>query len=297
MNFNSEILELRKWFADTDSDMIPILDDIEDLLSDNQPEKALELSEALVKSADDRAERTDFTDTEYYNFTEPMEEVVYRELYRPQKELAYADFPYADIYTLHGDILFELEKYTDSASFYRKAIKWNPVAMKYTWRYMDAEKSLGNIDKYGLLAFNSFSNVFKTAELLQCYMNLAYYFTEKQWFAEAAGCYVLVLRYDPDYKPASASLAVLEQLLGDEFYMPTLLDVRKYAHDLGFPLGANKKLLNSAYAYALDDLKSKDMQSALYFLDIVYDLSQNDEVKSLLDSIRTKIKENRTGIE
>ena len=162
---------------------------------------------------------------------------------------------------------------------------------------MDAEKSLGNIDKYGLLAFNSFSNVFKTAELLQCYMNLAYYFTEKQWFAEAAGCYVLTLRYDPDYKPASASLAVLEQLLGDEFYMPTLLDVRKYAHALGFPLGANKKLLNSAYAYALDDLKSKDMQSALYFLDIVYDLSQKDEVKTLLDSIRTKIKENRTGIE
>ncbi len=297
MDFNSELYELRKWFAGADSAMVSILDDIEKLLSDKHTEKALELSKTLVKSADDRAEHTDFTNAEYYNFTEPMEEVVCRELYKPQKELKYADFPYANIYALCGDILFDMARYDDSAAFYRKAVKWNPIAMKYTWRYMESEKNLGNIDKYGLLAFNSFSNVFKTSELLQCYMNLAYYFTEKQWFAEAAGCYVLILKYDPDYKPASAALTVLQQLPGDEFYMPTLLDVRKYAHDLGFPLGANKTLLNSAYAYALDDLKSKNMDSALYFLDIVYDLSQNDEVKTLLDSIKTKIRENRTGIE
>ena len=297
MDFNSEIYELRKWFAGADSDMVSILDDIEKLLSDGQTEKALELSETLVKSADDHAEHTDFANAEYYNFTEPMEEVVYRELYKPQKELKYADFPYAGIYTLCGDLLFELARYDDSTALYRKTVRWNPIAMKYTWRYMEAEKNLGNIDKYGLLAFNSFSNVFKTSELLQCYMNLAYYFTEKQWFAEAAGCYVLILKYNPDHKPASAALTVLRQLLGEEFYMPTLLDVRKYAHDLGFPLGANKTLLNSAYAYALDDLKSKNMESALYFLDIVYDLSQNDEVKTLLDSIKTKIRENRTGIE
>ena len=297
MDFNSEIYELRKWFAGADSDMVSILDDIEKLLSDGQTEKALELSETLVKSADDHAEHTAFANAEYYNFTEPMEEVVYRELYKPQKELKYADFPYAGIYTLCGDLLFELARYDDSTALYRKAVRWNPIAMKYTWRYMEAEKNLGNIDKYGLLAFNSFSNVFKTSELLQCYMNLAYYFTEKQWFAEAAGCYVLILKYNPDHKPASAALTVLRQLLGEEFYMPTLLDVRKYAHDLGFPLGANKTLLNSAYAYALDDLKSKNMESALYFLDIVYDLSQNDEVKTLLDSIKTKIRENRTGIE
>ena len=297
MDFNNEILEIRKWFTATDSTKISLPDDIENLLSDNHPEKALELSEALVKSAANKAEHTDFTNTEYYNFTEPMEEVVYRTLYKPQKELKYADFPYSDIYTLHGDILFALNRYTESAAFYRKAIKWNPIAMKYTWRYMETAKQAGDIDKYGLLALNAFSNVFKTSDLLQSYMNLAYYFTEKQWFAEAAGCYVLILKYDSSYKPASASLTVLEQLLGNEFYMPTLLDVRKYAHDIGFPLGVNKTLLNSAYAYALDDLQSKDMDSALYFLDIVYDLSQNDEVKALLDSIKTKIKENKTGIE
>ncbi len=297
MDFNNEIAALRKWFTATKNSFVSILDDIEELLAEKQYEKALELSETFTASADDKALNTDFTNTEYYNFTEPMEEVVYRELYKPQKELEYADFPYSDIYTLHGDILFALNRYTESAAFYRKAIKWNPIAIKYTWRYMEAAKQSGDIDKYGLLALNAFSNVFKTSDLLQSYMNLAYYFTEKQWFAEAAGCYVLILKYDPSYKPASAALTVLEQLLGDEFYMPTLLDVRKYAHDIGFPLGANKALLNSAYAYALDDLKSKNMESALYFLDIVYDLSQNDEVKTLLDSIKTKIKENNTGIE
>ena len=90
---------------------------------------------------------------------------------------------------------------------------------------------------------------------------------------------------------------MLVQLQEEEFYMPTLLDVRKYAHDIGFPLGVNITLLNSAYSYALDDLKTKIIDSVLYFLDIVYDLSQNDEVKTLLDSIKTKIRENRTGIE
>ena len=297
MDINNVIYDISAWFSGNDSSTCVMLDNIQELVSDSRFEQALELSGQLAAAADARAEQTDFTDSEYFNFGEPMEEVVYRELYKPQKELKYADFPFADIYTLHGDLLFKLERYSDSSSYYRKAIKWNPVAMKYTWRYMEAEKQNGSIDKYGLLALHAFSNVFKTSDLLQCYMDLAYYFTEKQWFAEAAGCYVLILRYEPDYKPASASLTVLEQLLGEEFYMPTLLDVRKYAHDIGFPLGINKVLLNSAYAYALDDLQSKNMESALYFLDVVYDITQNEEVMTLLDSIKTKIKENKTGIE
>lgn len=297
MDLNSVIYDISGWFTGNDAGACAILDDIQELISQKDFDRALEISGQLAKTADARAEAADSSQTEYYNFTEPMEEVVYREFYKPEKQLEYADFPFADIYTLHGDILFQLERYRESAAFYRKAIRWNPIAMKYTWRYMEAEKKSGSIDKYGLLALHAFSNVFRTSDLLQCYMDLAYYFTEKQWFAEAAGCYVLILRYDPDYKPASASLTVLEQLLGEEFYMPTLLDVRKYAHDIGFPLGVNKTLLNSAYAYALDDLQSKNMESALYFLDIVYDLSQNDEVKTLLDSIKTKIIENRTGIE
>ena len=254
MDLNSVIYDISGWFTGNNAVTCAMLDDIQEMISEKDFDKALEISEQLAETADARAEAVDFSAAEYYNFKE-------------------------------------------SSAFYRKAIKWNPIAMKYTWRYMEAEKKSGSIDKYGLLALHAFSNVFKTSDLLQCYMDLAYYFTEKQWFAEAAGCYVLILRYDPDYKPASASLTVLEQLLGEEFYMPTLLDVRKYAHDIGFPLGINKTLLNSAYAYALDDLQSKNMESALYFLDIVYDLSQNDEVKTLLDSIKTKIRENRTGIE
>lgn len=297
MDFNNEIYEISTWFAGKDSDLCAMLDNIQNLLNNNSLDDAYVLSEKLVKAADIHADAVDFTSAEYYNFSEPMEEVIYREFYKPTKELKYADFPFADIYTLHGDILFETGKFTDSAKFYRKAVKWNPIAMKYTYRYMEAEKKSGSIDKYGLIALHAFSNVFKTSDLLQCYMNLAYYFTEKQWYSEAAGCYVLILRYDPEYKPASASLTVLQQLLGDEFYMPTLLDVRKYAHDIGFPLGVNKQTLNSAYAYALDDLREKNMESALYFLDIVYDLTQNDEVMTLLDSIKTKIKENKTGIE
>ena len=117
MDLNSVIYDISGWFTGNDAVTCAMLDDIQEMISEKNFDKALEISGQLAKTADARAKAVNSDTAEYYNFCEPMEEVLYRELYKPEKQLEYADFPFADIYTFYGDILFKLERYQDSSAF------------------------------------------------------------------------------------------------------------------------------------------------------------------------------------
>ena len=104
MDLNSVIYDISGWFTGNDAGTCAMLDDIQEMISEKNFDRALELSVQLAETADARAKAVNSDTAEYYNFMEPMEEVVYREFYKPEKQLEYADFPFADIYTLCGDI-------------------------------------------------------------------------------------------------------------------------------------------------------------------------------------------------
>ena len=73
MDLNSVIYDISRWFTGSDSSTCAMLDDIQEMISEKDFDKALEISGQLAEMADTLAEAVDFSSTEYYNFNEPME--------------------------------------------------------------------------------------------------------------------------------------------------------------------------------------------------------------------------------
>ena len=67
--------------------------------------------------------------------------------------------------------------------------------------------------------------------------------------------------------------------------MPSDKQLDEYAVQYEFPLGASQDVLSLAYAYGKHFLDDKAYDGARYFLEIVYGLTSDGEIRELLDQI------------
>ena len=72
-------------------------------------DKALSTIESLVKKVEDLNAFQDDSVSEYHNFDEPFEEILYDYRTNPEKDLRPAQIPYAMIYALYGSLLVEFK--------------------------------------------------------------------------------------------------------------------------------------------------------------------------------------------
>ena len=61
--------------------------------------------------------------------------------------------------------------------------------------------------------------------------------------------------------------------------------MKRYSAQYGFPMGADKDVLGIAHAYGTGFLKDGNDEGARYCLSILYELTQDEEVKKIIESI------------
>ena len=72
MDLNSVIYDISGWFTGNDAGTCAMLDDIQEMISEKNFDRALELSVQLAETADARAKAVNSDTAEYYNFMEPI---------------------------------------------------------------------------------------------------------------------------------------------------------------------------------------------------------------------------------
>lgn len=117
----------------------------------------------------------------------------------------------------------------------------------------------------------------------RCYRNLGFYFVEKQLFSEAIACYLLSLQYEKDSKQAQSELYFINNQAEAPMKQPTLDDAKQYADKYGFPIGADQDILGLSYSYGKHFYDDRQFDAAKYFFDITYGLTEDAEIKKLID--------------
>lgn len=143
----------------------------------------------------------------------------------------------------------------------------------------------GDMDTYLSLTKDVMGLVFRPKDLARCYRNLGYCFVEKQLFDVAVSCLLLSLQYDKDSPVAQSELYYIQSKVGGEPILPSDKQLDEYAVQYEFPLGASQDVLSLAYAYGKHFLDDKAYDGARYFLEIVYGLTSDGEIRELLDQI------------
>jgi hypothetical protein len=87
---------------------------------------------------------------------------------------------------------------------------------------------------------------------------------------------------------AQSELYYIQSKVGGEPILPSDEQLEEYAIRYEFPLGASQDVLGLAYAYGKHSLDAKAYDGARYFLDIVYGLTSDEDVRELLNQIPEK---------
>ena len=247
--------------------------------------KALALIEVLVNKTETIDAFADDAVNEYHTFGEPFEELLYFHLKKPTKQLRQAQLPYAEIYALHGSILFELKRFDEAKHALEKAIRWNPMNASIAFEHAEICKMLGDMDEYLRLTKEIMNVAFKPQDLARGFRNLGYYYAEMQLYEVASGCLHLSLAYEKESSVAQSELYYIQSKVGARSLRPTEEQLRQYASQYRFLIGASNDVLSLAYTYGKHALEENDFDMARYFLEIVYKLTDDEEVGMLLEKL------------
>ena len=231
-----------------------------------------------------------------YAFSELFEELLFVHYNRPEKPIGKSPFPFAEIYLLYGSLLFEQKKYLEAREELAKAKRWNPASARVLFEYMETFKVLGDFDTLLELNKEAFRYAFTPRHIARCYRDLGYYLIEKKLFKEAAGCYLISLQYDKTANQAKHELAFIQAtapqcLIG---YAPD--DLIKSVEHLNIVPTTTKDIAELAVALAYHFVANNNIESAIYCLDIACNLSDDEVIKNLVKTLKTKLPPRSTDL-
>lgn len=276
--------ELKKAINNDSSGTEAALEEIRFNIYKKNYDKALKMIEDLVKKVEELNMFQDDQVSEYHIFDEFFEEILYRHKYNPSKDLRRAQIPYTEIYSLYGGLLVELNQLDKARESLEKGLRWNPMNFQIMSEYIETFKMEGNMDKFFETTIEAFGIAIHATHVARCFRNLGYYFVERKLYPEAIATYLLSTRFEKDSKQVQSELYYINQVAGG-IKEPSYEDVTSYSEQYGFPTGAHEDILGLAYAYGKHYLEDGQNEAARYFMSILYELTQDDDVKKLLDGI------------
>ena len=247
--------------------------------------KALQIIEALVTKIEALNAFEDDKVSEYHDFEEWFEEVLYQYRSKTEKDLRHAQIPYREMYLLYGVLLVELKRIPEAQEALKKGLRWNPVCFRMMSEYIETYKMSGDLEQFFILTKEAFKIAFRPTDLARCYRNLGYYFVEKKLWSEAIACNLLSLEYDNEAKAAQSELYYINNATDGKIPEPSIEEVKEYGKKYGFPLGADKDILGISYSYGKHFLEQNKPNAARYFLSITYDLTGNQSIKEIIEKL------------
>ncbi len=247
--------------------------------------KALKLLEDLVFELDENQPYRDDEVSEYYNFEEYFEEVLFKELNNPEKEIRRVPVPYTRIYNMYGYTLYELDNFDEAKKCLEIGLGWNPVSFKLMSEYIEILKIKGDLENFFKLTINSFKIAFRPQNVARCFRNLGYYFAEKELYSETKAAYIMSLQFERNSEQALKELYYIDEKTNHKLEKPPIEKFKEYSEQYGFPIGVDLNVLNLAYQCGIKSLENKNPDGARYFFSILYDLTHDPEIKAALDKL------------
>ena len=229
---------------------------------------------------------------DYYDFNTLMEMVMFQSQHPEIQPMADIEEPLNRLYAMYGSLLLEQGKLDEAEEALAIAMDWNPMSADIAFEHAEIFKQKKDWEKFKELTTAIFPIAYKRREIAHCYRNLGYYFVEKQLWDEAVGCYLLSMSFaDAEGRyQAELELKYIHEETEGQARRPSIGAMRSYGEKYGFPIGPDAKIIETSMQYGKTMLANKKYEHANYFLDIAYKLTENKELKELLEKINAQIK-------
>jgi tetratricopeptide (TPR) repeat protein len=259
--------------------------------------KALQIMETLINNIEERNWYQDDEKSEYHCFNNILEEILYKELFKPTKDLRQIPENYTDVYLKYGIILFELKEYNKSKEVLEKANKYNPINVRILFELSEIHKMNKNWEEYIKINNKCLEYSYSSKDIARCYRNYGFYFIEQKDYNMAINLFYLSLDFDQENKTAQSELLYISEKTGIKIKQPKSDEIIELLKDKNIQIGANNLVISIAHYIGKEALKNKNVYMSKYFTEIVYDLTKDEDFKKTIENLNSLIEklEEATG--
>jgi tetratricopeptide (TPR) repeat protein len=252
--------------------------------------KAAQIMESLIGNIEERNWYQDDEKSEYHRFNNIFEEILYKELFKPTKDIRQIPENYTEAYLKYGVILFELKNYNKSKEILEKAIKYNPIDVKTLFELSEIYKIDKNWEEYKNINNKCLEYSYSSKDIARCYRNIGFYFIEQEAFNMAINLFYLSLDFDQESKIAQSELLYISEKTGKKIKQPKSEEIIKLLESNKIQIGANPLVISIAHYIAKEALENENVYMSKYFTEIVYDLTKDEDYKKAIEDLNKLIK-------
>ncbi len=249
-------------------------------------DKALEIIGSLIRKIEDNGLYFNDDKSEYYCFNNMFEEIIFTEIFKPEKEIKQIPENYAKIYFLYGNILFEIKRFDEAKIYLERAVGYNPIDTEYLFELGEIYKMRKDWKIFLKINRDCLEYAYSGKSLARCYRNLGYYFFEEEKYDIAMTMYFLSLYFDQEDMVAHAEINFISNKTGLEAKCPALENILKTLKENDIQFGASDLILTIAYSIGQEAHKKNNYEMAEYFYNIVFELTRDKEIKKLIEELR-----------
>ncbi|MBR4164309.1 MAG: hypothetical protein IKR11_12365 [Solobacterium sp.] len=246
--------------------------------------KAFQLIAPIIQKTDQTKPFQDDTVSEYHDFNNLLEEVLYQSVFNPHKDLRQTPFPFSELYGLYGMILIELQKLNEAETALKESLRWNPFNALFRFEYIEIFKMKKDYDTFKKLTCESFQYLYERQFLAKAYRNLGYYFIENNMYTEASALYHYSLLFEQSDNARNELLYIYHSghKPQKELSMEQLDDL---AYDFDFPLYPDETIVKAILFLGHELYIDQQYSSAREVLTIAYKLTEHKEILDFIDKI------------
>lgn len=277
-------------FAEISEKENPIMDMLNEITPDielGEYESALEKLDRFMENFYPMFE--DDNVSEYHFFTNPLEEIIFNNYIGAKKVLRYIpdNNPLLDLYYIYGFLLLETKQYDKSEEYLKKAIKINPVSSRIILELCEIYKvHTYNYNKYYMFATDALKYAYLIQDIARSYRSLGYYYIEENQFETAYALFRYSMEYEMNPMAYSEIAYIQNKNKNIDYSLDECIEILK---NKNIQLGVNPFILKTLDNLIKEYEENKLYSQELYFLNIKYNLTNDENIIGKIEKIQHEI--------
>lgn len=255
---------------------------VKNLIESGDYTKAKISMEAILTAVDGSYEENE--DSIYMCFNHVIELYIFNYYYKPVKEVKSTDIPYHEFYRTYAYILTNLKSYEEAIEALNKANIWNPVDLDTLLSLTEVYKQKNDLENFLKITKQVYKLCCTRATMARYYRNLAYYYVETYKPEIARALYVYSNIYFPT-ENAEKELAYIDQATNSKAPEYTLVLLQQVLKENDIELGPDSNTIGIIYRVGQIMMQDGDNARAKDCFTIVYDITNDQEAKELLERL------------
>lgn len=215
---------------------------------------------------------------------------------------------YSTLYSNCGEVFLYRNDIDDAKKSFRLSYEYNPINIKAKFGLGEIAKREGNIEEFYKLTMESFKIAYYPEDLSKSFRNLSYYFLKiadenqdnEEKIKENLKIAICLKNISEDYDDRSnlaeeelteinSRISKLNEKLPEAIKISTTEECRQFLKSKGLPYEAGIEVITICKNLGFQLDEAKKVVPALYYFNIAYDLTKDENIKSVIDDLNKKV--------